>query len=62
VLPVVLAVVLAVIGGNYVERSSEQTQQAEYPAKLAAYNQAMAKWQRSYFCHRCGNIFELQSS
>jgi len=61
-LPVVLAVIFAVRSGSSVQRSSEQTQQAEYPAKLAAYNQAMAKWQRSYFCHRCGNIFELQSS
>lgn len=59
---VVLPVYLAAIGGSHVRDSLERAQQAEYPAKLAAYNQAMAKWQRSYFCHRCGNIFELQSS
>ncbi len=62
VLPLVLALVFAVRSGSSVQRSTEQTQQREYPTKLAAYNEAMAKWQRSYFCHRCGNIFELQSS
>jgi hypothetical protein len=59
---VVLPVGLAQLGGSYVKRSVERSQQAEYPTKLAAYNEAMAKWQRSYFCHRCGNIFELQNS
>jgi len=50
-------------------RSLKQKQEAEYQVELAAYNEAlaiyneaMAQWQRSYFCHRCGNIFELQSS
>lgn len=57
----VLPLGLAIKAGSYVQRSFERSQQAEYPNKLAVYNEAMAKWQRSYFCHRCGNIFELQS-
>jgi hypothetical protein len=47
-------------------RSLKQKQDAEYRVKRVAYNEALAlhneamgKWQRSYFCHRCGNVFEL---
>lgn len=58
---VVLPVALAIFAGGQVRRSLERSQQTEYPNKLSAYNQAMAKWQSSYFCHRCGNIFEMQS-
>jgi hypothetical protein len=50
-------------------RSLKQQEEAEYRIELAAYKKAlaifndeMAKWHRSYFCHRCGNIFEPQSS
>jgi len=42
--------------------AKRQPELAAYTQALANYNEAMAKWQRSYFCHRCGNIFELQSS
>jgi hypothetical protein len=56
---VLVPLLLAVIGGISFQISIERTQRPEYLAKLAAYNQAMEKWQRSYFCRRCGNIFEL---
>ena len=80
VLQFLLAVVISFSLGLWVARSvassSKSKLDAEYQAKLAAYNkalpiynealaiynEALAKWQRSYFCHRCGNVFELQSS
>lgn len=38
------------------------TELAAYDEALAIFNEAMAKWQNSYLCQRCGNIFELQGS
>jgi DNA-directed RNA polymerase subunit RPC12/RpoP len=64
-----ISVSLGVWASGSASRAYKQSQDAKRQPELAAYNQArviyneaMAKWQRSYFCHRCGNIFELQSS
>jgi hypothetical protein len=43
-------------------RQKRQAELAAYSKAMPIYNEAMARWQRSYFCHRCGNIFELQTS
>jgi hypothetical protein len=43
-------------------RQKRQAELAAYSKAMPIYNEAMARWKRSYFCHRCGNIFELQTS
>lgn len=71
-----ISVSLGVWASGSAARAYKQSQEAKRQPELAAYNEAlstyneamenynesMAKWQRSYFCHRCGNVFELQSS
>jgi len=56
----ILLLLFGPLFGYFGSRLSKSAQQAKYLAKLPAYNKAMSKWRRSYFCHRCGNIFELQ--
>lgn len=43
------------------QEDKRQAELSAYNEALSLYNEAAARWLRSYLCHRCGSIFELQS-
>jgi hypothetical protein len=57
---------LAIIIGPFLLWSSykkdEIAHDPDYPRRYALWQKAMSKWNRSYYCHRCGIVFDPETN
>jgi hypothetical protein len=57
--------IVAIIAFRSANQSAQKrylTKSIEYQNEMAAYRIGRAAWERSFVCHRCGDIFELAIS
>ena len=43
-------------------KEAEIEHDSDYPRKYAIWQKAKAKWGRSYYCHRCGIVFDPETN